>query len=120
MEGERPCWEGGRGVTLTEPAVDKTLRQIRQRRVWSLFCFPLFLLSGGIFLPGAALIFGLLSTSSFFFLSSFYETSLPQHHSSLSLYPNRKITVVIRLGCSRGNSSPPVSSLCFCFLFHFG
>lgn len=48
VEGEQPGWEGGNGVTLTEPVVDKTLRQIRQNRVWSLFCFPLLLLSGGI------------------------------------------------------------------------
>lgn len=41
--------EGGNGVTLTEPAVDKTLRQIRQSIVWSLFCFPLLLLSGGFY-----------------------------------------------------------------------
>lgn len=40
--------EGGNGVTLTEPVVDKTLRQIRQSRVWSLFCFPPLLLSGEI------------------------------------------------------------------------
>lgn len=40
--------QGGNGVTLTEPVVDKTLRQIRRSRVWSLFCFPLLLLSGGI------------------------------------------------------------------------
>lgn len=40
--------EGGNGVTLTEPAVDKTLGQIRRSRVWSLFCFPLLLLSDGI------------------------------------------------------------------------
>lgn len=48
MEGERLTGREGMGVTLTESVVDKTLRQIRQSRVWSLFCFPPLLLSGGI------------------------------------------------------------------------
>lgn len=61
--GRAASGEGGNGVTLTEPAVDKTLRQIRQSRVWSLFCFPLLLLSGGISL--------LLLWHSPFFLSTF-------------------------------------------------
>lgn len=48
MEGERLARREGMGVTLTESVVDKTCRQIRRSRVWSLFCFPLLLLSGGI------------------------------------------------------------------------
>lgn len=60
--------EGANGVTLTEPVVDKTLRQIRQSRVWSLFCFPLLLLSGGfsLLLLSDSLSF---SVHFFFFLS---------------------------------------------------
>lgn len=62
--------EGGNGVTLTEPVVDKTLRQIRRSRVWSLFCFPLLLLSGGISLLLLSDIPSLfLSTFNFFFFS---------------------------------------------------
>lgn len=40
VEGERPAGrEGGDGVTLTEPAVDKTLRQIRQTECGASFVF---------------------------------------------------------------------------------
>lgn len=48
VEVKWPAGRGGGRVRLTEPAVDKTLRQIRGSRAWSLFCFPLLLLSAGI------------------------------------------------------------------------
>lgn len=60
---------GGNGVTLTKPAVDKPLRQIRRSRVWSLFCFPVRLLSGGISL--------LLSNIPALFLHLFSTFFLP-------------------------------------------
>lgn len=91
MEVKQPAGrEGGNGVTLTEPAVDKTLRQIRRSRVWSHFCFPLLLLSGGI---------------SFFFSSIFFH-NLYFHQPP----PSRSIPLVIRT-CVSGlrNVSPLVS-----------
>lgn len=97
VEGERPCWKGGRGVTLTEPAVDKTLRQIRQRRVWSLFCFPLLLLSGGILLLSVALFLDSPSTSFFFFLLNLLNSS---HTSSLLSLSKQKDSCCYQTWCS--------------------
>lgn len=92
--GRRGGREGGNGVTLTEPVVDKTLRQIRESRVWSLFCFPLLLLSGGISLLLLSDVPSLLlcPLSAVFFTLS-HQTFLL--HRPSCVCPNANIPAVI-------------------------
>ena len=115
--------QGGNGVTLTEPVVDKTLRQIRRSRVWSLFCFPLLLLSGGISL---LLLSDVPSFHVHFFFFFFFppeESNLLNHFSSGHPSPilsKQKYSCCYRGMCGMTGPwieepfSPPASSLCFC------
>lgn len=108
--------EGGNGVTLTEPAVDKTLRQIRQSRVWSLFCFPLLLLSGGISL----LLLSDIPALVLWLFSTFRLSLTFLHHPLLSLSKQKYSccyrTAALQHPLDWGTFSPLASSLCFCFL----
>lgn len=113
--GRQAGRQGGNGVTLTEPAVDKTHRQIRQSRVWSLFCFPLLLLSGGI-----SSLFSNNPPLSLLFLAEPYlwnlSSTLPLLTLSKQTYSNCYQTQALSPSLDWATFSPLASSLCFCFL----